>query len=94
MKKSELQTEEIPQEEIQTEEIKLEKDNKVPWAKLIKLTLTPKDLEKELHKFELYTYEDVATKPNLVISALQSAYAVDLSVIREIARLHQISLTE
>jgi hypothetical protein len=94
-KQEELQTE-LPQEEIPLTLKKLEeeKTDKVPWSKLIKLTLTPKDIEKKLHEFELFTYEDVATKPNLVISALQSAYAIDLSAIREIARQHQNSLTE
>lgn len=57
----------------------------VPFEHLIKIELTAEALATHLRRAGIWTKHDAQTKPQLVVSALQRAYGVELSKIREIS---------
>lgn len=63
-----------------------EKPKTIPWAKLLNIKVTTKDLERELNKRDLTTFKAVESRPNEVISAIQQAYGVQLVEIQRVAR--------
>lgn len=69
------------------QEIVEEKSDAIPWEKLLKTNPDMvKLLAKNLNDRGLTSYQEVKNRGNEVISALQSAYAIDLSTIRQLAK--------
>lgn len=58
----------------------------VPWGDVLNLQATPEKLEQALHAHGIWTLEDLVTKPNAAIGALQSVYRVDLAALLQAAR--------
>ena len=58
----------------------------VPWESVITLYATPEKLEQALHAHGIWTLNDLVTKPNAAIGALQSVYRVDLAALLQAAR--------
>jgi hypothetical protein len=50
----------------------------------------PSDFARELHKLGLWTRDDVMTRPNEVISAIQAVYGIDLAAILVAAHKQEV----
>lgn len=50
----------------------------IPWSLILKPAVTVERLEYELHGAGIWTFEDLQTRPNQALSALQAAYGIDL----------------
>ena len=50
----------------------------IPWRLILKPAVTVERLENELHGAGIWTFEDLQTRPNQALSALQAAYGIDL----------------
>lgn len=53
----------------------------LPWAELVEMNATPEDLEHELHRRGIWTFDDLPTRMNDVIGALQTVYRTDASAL-------------
>jgi hypothetical protein len=63
-------------------------DYGVPWAEMVKPSLTAEDLEVALHNAGIWTAEDAARKAGAVIGAINAAYKTDLGAILKAAKNH------
>ena len=50
-----------------------------PWQELIELSATPETIAAELRRCGIWTREDLETRPNQALSAIQSAYGCGLA---------------
>ena len=57
----------------------------IPWAQVLKITLTPQAVELALHRAGLWTLADVQARPQVALSALQAAVGLDLGSLLETA---------
>ena len=57
----------------------------IPWE-FIELHLKSSDLANALRISGIWTYEDALRNPNLIVSALQAVYGVDLAALLKFAR--------
>ncbi len=57
----------------------------LPWAELVTLRVTPERIERELRKHGIWTHADLRARPNVAAAALQAAYAVNLTALRQAA---------
>lgn len=55
-----------------------------PFEEVIKPEVTPERIAACLRKRGLWTIEDVKRQPNMVILALQEAYAIDLRYLKQL----------
>lgn len=49
------------------------------WTRVGPMGVTPNDIDRELKRRGIWTIEDLRSKPNEVIGALQAAYGLDLA---------------
>lgn len=54
-----------------------------PWAELIEITVTPQDIEDNLHRVGIWTLEDLIERPNAAVGAIQAAYKMDMATLRQ-----------
>lgn len=66
----------------------------LPWADLVRLTVSPEAVEAELHRHGLWTAEDLARRPREAQAAFAALYAHDVAALLRAARAHnQTSLS-
>lgn len=53
----------------------------VEFWRLVEMAATPQDLDRELKRRGIWTAEDLRAHPNVVLSALQDVYGVDLAAL-------------
>jgi len=58
----------------------------LPWAKLATFQATPEGLEEALHNADIWTLDDLVTKIQAGIGAIQTAYQFDLAALRTAAK--------
>lgn len=58
----------------------------LPWAKIAQLHATPEDLETALHNADIWTFDDLITKIQAGIGAIQTAYHLDHAALRTAAK--------
>lgn len=63
-------------------------DYGIPWAKEIKLSASPEDLEKALHNAGIWTPQDAINNPGGIIGALNATYKTDLAKLLRIAKAY------
>lgn len=61
----------------------------LPFAKLVSFSATPEGLEKALHNADIWTLDDLATKIQAAIGALQTAYYLDYAALKQAAKKYQ-----
>jgi len=63
----------------------------VDWAAVIPgRTVMPSDFARELHKVGIWTPQDAMASPNVVISAIQAVYGIDLAAILVAAHKQEV----
>lgn len=80
----------IPSSELQDDKVSSEVldmgiEYGIPWEKLLKFSITPRDFARELHRQGIWTAEDVMKNSGAVHGALQAVYGIELSTIYKIA---------
>lgn len=58
----------------------------IPWADLITISVTPEDFQRELRNAGIWTFEDLKTKQQLAVGAIQSAIGVHLGTLNNVAK--------
>jgi hypothetical protein len=58
----------------------------VPWERVLQFDVTTEDFANALRAHGIWSYDDARNKPNLVISALQSVYRLDLGAVLSAAK--------
>jgi len=61
----------------------------IPWEKLITVSATPRKIAAELRRVGIWTKEDLETRPNQALSAIQAAYGVGLADLLRAVRQHE-----
>ena len=56
-----------------------------PWEDLIVLAATPAVIAEQLRKVGIWTYEDLLSRPNQALGAIQAAYGFDLAALLKAA---------
>lgn len=81
----------IPVSEIADDEVNVETLNMsipygVPWAEYMNMDVKPEDIENELHRRGIWTSEDLRSKVNEAIGAIQTVYRTDVSTLLNAAK--------
>jgi hypothetical protein len=58
----------------------------LPWAKLASFQASPEELEKALHNADIWTMDDLITKIQAAIGAIQTAYHLDYAALKTAAK--------
>lgn len=72
----------VEEDHVNGKELELAIPYGLPFASLITFQANPVDLERELHRLGIWTFEDMTRDPNACISALQRVYATDYAALR------------
>jgi hypothetical protein len=65
----------------------------LPWAELLRLTVTPEEIEKALWQRGIFTADDIERDHGQALSAFQSLYVRDLVALSKAARHYRSSRT-
>lgn len=58
----------------------------IAWADYLQLDSTPKDIERELHKAGIWTADDLRTKQQAAVGAIQTALSIHLGTLNSIVK--------
>jgi len=57
-----------------------------PWEEMIVLNATPEAIAEQLRKCGIWTKEDLESRPNQALSAIQAAYGIGLTALLRAVR--------
>jgi hypothetical protein len=57
-----------------------------PWEELVMLAVTPAVIAEQLRRAGIWTYEDLLSRPNQALGAIQAAYGFDLTALLRAAK--------
>lgn len=58
----------------------------IAWGDYLQLEATPKDIERALHNAGIWTAEDLRTKQQVAIGAIQTALSIHLGTLNSIVK--------
>jgi len=57
-----------------------------PWEEMLELNATPEAIAESLRKCGIWTYEDLLSRPQQALGAIQAAYGFDLAALYRAAK--------